>query len=348
MNLLHGVGDFFSLDVGTNSMRIVQLAGDAQHGWTLLRYAYIPISPKLTQDTSDLGKKRFGEAILGAVNQAGIKTKNIAVGLPAGKTFTSIVETETLPEKELAKTFKYEMDKYVPMAMSEAKTDYVILGTSPNDPAKTEVLISSISREYAEMELELIEKTGLNVVALEPEPLAMARSLTPMGAIDATMVVDFGEKSTDLVIVYKNQPRLVRSMPGGFGVLVTALSNSLNVREDQARQFILKFGLAQDKVEGQVFRVLDSMLDNYAMELAKSVRFFQTKYINGKVGGIVLSGYGGVIPFFAEYIEAKTRVATMRGNPWQSVRVTPEQQQALMSVASEFAVAIGLSERSND
>ena len=348
MNLLHGVGDFFSLDIGTNSMRIVQLFGNANHGWTLSKYAYVPLDQKLINDTTELGRKRLGEAIMGAVNQAGIKTKNIAIGLPASKTFTSIVETETLPEKELAKTFKYEIDKYVPMPMSDAKADYIVLGPSPNDPAKTEILVSSIAKEYAESTLEVIEKTGLNVIAMEPEPLAMARALAIPGAIDATMIVDFGEKSTDLVIVFRNQPRLVRSIPGGFGNFVKTLASNLAVREDQARQFILKFGLAEDKVEGQVFKILSHPLESYASELAKSVRFFQTKYINGKVGGIVLSGYASRIPLFAEYIEARTNVPTMKGNPWQSVRTTKEQQRALAPVANEFAVVIGLSERSND
>jgi type IV pilus assembly protein PilM len=348
MDLLHGVGDFFSLDIGTYSMRIVQLFGNAKTGWTLSKYAYIPIDQKLTADTSELGRKRLGEAIMGAVLQAGIRTKNVAVGLPANKTFTSVVETDTLPEKELAKSFKYEIDKYVPMAMNDAKADYVILGPSPNDPAKTEVLVSSVSKEYAESVMETIEKTGLNIIAMEPEPLAMARSLAIPGAIDATLIVDFGEKSTDLVIVFKSQPRLVRSIPGGFGQLVKIVAGGLDVREDQARQFILKFGLAEDKVEGQVFKLLSHSLDAYASELAKSVRFFQTRYLNGKIGGIVVSGYGSMIPLFTEYIEAKTNIPTMKGNPWQSVRTTPEQQQALERVASEFAVVIGLSERSND
>ena len=348
MNLLHGVGDFFSLDIGTNSMRIVQLSGSGQHGWALQNYAYVPINQQLTQDSSELGRKRLGEAILGAVNQAGIRTKNIAIGLPASKTFTSIVETATLPEKELLKTFKYEIDKYVPMAISDAKADFTILGPSPNDPAKTEVLVSSVAKDFAESTMEMIEKTGLNIIAMEPEPLAMARSLTTPGAIDATMIVDFGENSTDIVIVYKDQPRLVRSIPGGVDTLIRAIANGLNVREDQARQFILKFGLDANQVEGQVFRVLSQHLDNFAAELAKSIRFFQTKYINGKVGGIVLSNYASKIPLFAEYIEAKTNVATIKGNPWQLVRTTPEQQRILMDVSSEFAVAIGLSERSND
>jgi len=348
MNLLHGVGDFFSLDIGTNSMRIVQLVGDERRGWALSKYAYVPIEEKVSADTSDLGRKRLGEAILGAVQQAGIRTKNVALGLPASKTYTSIVETDTLTERELAKSFKYEIDKYIPMPMSEAKTDYIVLGLSPNDPAKTEILVSSIAKEYAEASLETIERTGLNVIAMEPEPLAMARSLAVPGAVDGNLIVDFGEKSTDLVIMFKGQPRLVRSIPGGFGMLVKTLSGSLGVREDQARQFIIKFGLAEDKIEGQVFKVLSAPLDSYAAELTKSVRFFQTKYVGGKIGAIVLSGYAGMIPLFPEYIEAKTNIPAMKGNPWQSVRTTEEQQRVLSPVASEFAVAIGLSERSND
>ena len=252
-----------------------------------------------------------------------------------------------MTEKELKKTIKYELDQYIPMAVDEAEVDYTVLGPSPNDPSKAEVLLSSTSEDYAEGRMEMIEKVGLNVIAQEPEPIAMTRSLAPVGSLDARIIVDLGENSTDLVVVYKGSPRLVRSIPGGLSALVKTVSTTLNVREDQARRFILKFGLAQDKLEGQVFKALDSNLENFAQELTKSVRFFQNKYVGAPVLGIVLSGFAGVIPFIAEYIEVKTNVQTIQGNPWQLVQVTPDQQQALVGVASEFAVAIGLAERSN-
>jgi type IV pilus assembly protein PilM len=248
----------------------------------------------------------------------------------------------------LAKVVKYQVDQYIPMAVDDAKVDYAILGVSPNDPTKAEVLLSSTAIAYAEEVMENIEAMGLNVVAQEPDPIAMARSLTPPGITDARMIVDFGETSTDLVIVYRNAPRLVRSIPGGLSVLVKTVANSLSVKEDQARQFILKFGLSQDKLEGQVFKALDSTLENFASELSKSVRFFQTKYNSVRVGGIILSGFAGVVPFMPEYVEAKTEVSSIQGNPWQLVRVTPQQQQALSQVASEFAVVIGLAERTNN
>lgn len=347
MSLLKGVGDFFALDIGTSALRLVQLNGDAQHGFKLMKFAYVPLDPRTSQDTSEAGVRRMGEIVLGAIKQAGVKTKNVAIGLPAGKTFTAVVEVPNQTEKELKKTIKYELDQYIPMAVEDAEVDYAVLGPSPNDPNKAEVLLSSSSMDYTEMRMETLEKIGLNVIAQEPEPIAMTRSLAPVGSQDARIIVDLGETSTDIVVVYKGAPRLVRSISGGLSALVNIVSSTLNVREDQARRFILKFGLAQDKLDGQVFKALDNTLDSFSQELTKSVRFFQNKYVGAPVLGIVLSGFAGVIPFIAEYIEVKTNIQTIQGNPWQLVQVTPEQQQALMSVASEFAVAIGLAERDN-
>ena len=352
MSLLHGVGDFFALDIGTTSIRLVQLSGNLQHGWNLQHFAYVPSDPQTMQDGSMSGKQKLGELIMSAIKQAGITTKNVAIGMPARKTYTVVIEVPNQDEKEIRKVIKYQLDKYIPMAADEAKADYAFFGQSPNDATKAEVLISSTSINYAEEMLEMIEGLGLNVIAEEPEPLAMTRALMPIGVQDAHIIIDLGERSTDLVVTYHNFPRLVRTTSGGFAggfrQLVSTVSSTLGVKDEQARQFILKFGLAQDKLEGQVFKALDGTLESFALEITKSIRFFQDKYMNAPIGGITLSGFAGVIPFIAEYIEAKTNIPTTQGNPWQLVRVTPEQQQALMPVASEFAVAIGLAERSND
>lgn len=349
MSLTHGVGDFFALDIGTSSLRLVQLSGNAKQGWTLQKFAYVPVEKTVVQDSSEGGKKKLGEVIMKAISQAGIHTKNVAVGMPAGKTYTTIVEVPNQGgNKAIEKVVNYEMEQYIPMAVADAKVDFSILGPSPNDPTKAEVLLSSTSIAYAEERMENLENYGLNVVGMEPDQIAMARALIPPGVPDARMIIDYGETATDLVVVSGGMPRLVRTIPGGLSMLVKTTASYLDIKEDQARQFILKFGLAQDKLDGQVFKALDSTLENFANELSKSVRFFQTKYPSIKVGGIILSGFAGSIPFMSEYIEAKTGVSTAQGNPWQLVRVTEQQQQALAQVASEFAVVIGLAERTND
>jgi len=156
-----------------------------------------------------------------------------------------------------------------------------------------------------------------------------------------------GEQSTDLAVTFGDSPRLVRTIPTGIRTLVKAAVQNLNVQEDQARQFILKFGLAPDRLEGQVYRAIEPTLENFASELTKSIKFFQTRYPNTAVGGIMLSGFSAVIPMFGEYVSSKVGIATSPANPWQKVRVSQADQQQLTSVASEFATVIGLAQRRN-
>lgn len=140
----------------------------------------------------------------------------------------------------------------------------------------------------------------------------------------------------------------MRSIPGGLSAFIKTVANGLSISEAQAKQFILQYGLLQDQFEGKIYQTLSSNLEGFTMELIKSVRFFQNKYTGAQFGGIILSGYAGIIPLMAEYIEAKTGISTIQGNPWQYVRVNEQQQKLLLPVASEFGVAIGLAERSND
>ena len=106
MSLTYGVGDFFALDIGTNALRIVQLSGTSQHGWSLQKFAYVPVERAILQDSSDAGKRKLGEIILGAVKQAGIRTKNIAIGLPANKTYTTVIEVPNRDPKAIEKIDK--------------------------------------------------------------------------------------------------------------------------------------------------------------------------------------------------------------------------------------------------
>ncbi len=344
---VHGVGDFFALDIGTNAVRVVQLSSAGNDVWNLTHFGYAPLDEKIAAASSPEALRKLGEVIMTAVGQSGIKTKNVVIGLPSSKTFTTVIEVPLMPENELRNTIKYQVDQYIPMAVNEAKVDWALLGVSLHDPKMQEVLIASTANVYAEERLEFIESLGLNVIGAEPDPLAMIRSLLPAGVPDARLIIDVGEQSTDLSITFGDTPRLVRTIPTGVKSLVKAAVQNLNVQEDQARQFILKFGLAPDRLEGQVYRAIESTLEGFATELTKSVTFFQTRYPNTPVGTVMLSGYGAVVPGFGEYISSKVGIQSSIGNPWQKVRVSQTDQQQLAPIASQFATVIGLAQRNN-
>ena len=347
MKILKGLGSFFALDIGTSAVRVVQLNSTGSDSWSLVHYGYAPVDEKTVSSNSAESMRRLGEVIMTAVGQSGIKEKNVVIGLPSSKTFTTVIDVPTMGEAELKNTIKYQVDQYIPMAVDDSKVDWALLGQSLHNPQQQEVLLASTANSYSEERLEFIEGLGFNVIAAEPDPIAMVRSLIPAGVMDARLIIDVGEQSTNLAITFGDTPRLVRTIPMGLKSLIKAAVQNLNVQDDQARQFILKFGLAPDRLEGQVYRSIENTLDNFASELVKSIKFFQTRYPNTPVGGILLSGFAAVVPQFGEYITAKTGVASSIANPWQKIRVAGSDQQQLGSIASEFATVIGLAQRRN-
>lgn len=339
-------GDFFALDIGTNALRVAQLrTGISGQSWDLVGYGYVPMDDRIIKTDTVEGKKKLGDLIMTVVGQSGVKSKDIVIGFPSSKTFTTVIDLPDMPENELTNTIKYQIDQYIPMSVAETKFDYAILGKSIKNPNEVEVLISSVSSVFTEEKIDFIESLGFNVLAAEPEGIAMLRSIVPAGISDARVVVDFGEQNSDLAVTYGDTPRLVRNIPIGIRTFIKAVVQNLNVQEDQARQFILKFGFAKDKLDGHVYQAVLSSLDNFITEITKSIQFFQNRYPNIKVNGIILSGFAPIIPMFAQFITEKTSINCSAANPFLNVNVPVDAQSKLAPVASEFAAVIGLAKR---
>jgi type IV pilus assembly protein PilM len=345
MKLISSVGDFFALDIGTTAVRVVQLkhSGDM---WNLVRYGTAPVDIKVATSDAPEDQKRLGDVITNLISQSGIGVRNVVVGIPSNKMFATVVDLPDLPTQELASTIKYQAEQYIPMAIDEAKIDWAVLGKSLRDPQKNEVLLASVSNKFSEARLDLVESLGLNVVAIEPDSLALVRSLIPAGSHDAHMIIDFGDFATDIVMVLDRAPRLIRSIPVGKQTLLKAAEQNLNIDTNQANQFILKFGLYPDRLEGQILKALDATLEQFVVEINKSVKFFQSRYPNVGISSVILSGYTLSIPAFGEYIAGKTSMQTIAGNAWSNVRFSAAVRDNLMQLAPQFAVAVGLAERS--
>lgn len=345
MKLIKGMGDYFSLDIGTKSIRVVQLTAAGEGRWKLNNVGYSALDARIIASDSAEGRKKLSSAIIATVAQAGIHTKNVVVGLPSTKTFTTVIEVPEMSDAELRSTLKYQADQYIPMPLDDAKIDWAKLGPSPRDAQKQEVLLASTAQTYVEDLIEMIDSSGFNVIAAEPDPIAMIRSLLPSKPTGSHVVLDVGEQSTDIVVTIQDKPVLVRTLPMGLRTMVAAIVQNLNIKEDQASQFILKFGLAQDRLEGQVYRAVESVLDNFASEIAKSIKFFQNKYNTENITAVHLSGYAGTIPQFKEYIAGKISLPTDVVSPWHKVELSDTDRQKVQTTEYEFATAVGLAQR---
>lgn len=344
MSILTGISDFVGLDIGTTAIRLVQLGGTGPVK-TLVKYAYVPIDPKLSQSDSKADQQKLAQSIKSLVDQARLVTKNVAVNLPSQRVFNTVVDIERLESQEMAKTIKYQADSLIPTPPSESKIDWVLLGDSPKDKTKVEILLSSVTNEFVEQRLEMLESIGLNVIAFEPDNLALARALIPTEATLPHMAIDVGHNATDLVIVMNGAPRLMRSIPTGSEAIVRSAAQNLNIDDKQARQFVYKFGLSKDKLEGQVHQAIIGTVDVLVSEIEKSIKFFQTRYTDVQLDRIVVTGAASTLPEFPLYVANKFNINTEIGNAWRNIAFPADRQNELLSVSNHFAVAAGLAER---
>lgn len=344
MKLFTSVGDYFALDIGTTAVRVVQLAG-GNGAWSLSRYSAVPVDIKISSSDAPGDQKRLGEVIMTAIGQSGVKARDVILGIPSEKMFATVIELPDMPVSEIATTIKYQAEQYIPSNIKDVKVDWALLGKSANDPTKNEVLLTSAQNSFTEGRLDLVEGLGFNVIAIEPDQLALTRSLLPSQMTDARIIVEIGDFTSDVVVAYGDAPRLMRSLPIGMQSFVKTAAQNLNIKPEQAAQFILKFGLQQDKLEGQVFRALQAAVDQLASDVEKSVKFFQTKYPNVPVGGMIVSNYGVTVPAMSTYMEQKLSLKTELGNPWQRVQVGAADQTKLQPLSAQFATAVGLAER---
>jgi type IV pilus assembly protein PilM len=344
MSLLSGVSEFFGLDIGTTAVRVVQLT-NSPNNKQLLRYGAQAIDEKTSLSDSKVDQQNLAKAIRELLSKSGVRTKNVAVGLPSSRVFTAIVDIERLSSSELGKTIHYQADSIIPTPPDESKVDWALLGDSPIDANKVEVLISSVPNEYAESRLDILESIGLNVISFEPNNLALLRAIVPQGTTAPHMVVDVGNKSSDIVITMQGSPRLTRSVPTGAEALIRSASQNLNVDEAQAREFVFKFGLSKDKIEGQVFNSIVNTVDMLTSEIGKSIKFFNSRYQDAKLERMILTGAASVLPEFPLYLANKFGMEVEIGNAWNGVRYPQERQNELFSVSNSFGVTVGLAER---
>lgn len=344
MGLLTGVSDFFGLDIGTTAIRVVELSG-AGPVKILSKYAYVPIESKLALSDAQADQTAVAQIVRDLVLQARITSKNVAVGLPSHKVFTTVIDIDRLDNDELMRSIRLQADSIIPTPLEESKIDWALLGDSPLDRTKVEVLLTSVTNEIVEKRLDMLESIGLNVIAFEPDNLALARSVFAPDASLPQMVIDIGNKSTDLVITYNGAPRLTRSVPTGSEAIVHAAMQNLSIDQKQAEQFVYKFGISQNKLEGQVYQGIIGTVDLLVGEIEKSIKFFASRYQGAKLDRIIVTGAASTLPEFPLYLANKFAVNVEIGNAWRNVSFRPEQQSELLGISNHFGVAVGLAER---
>jgi len=332
--------DYFGIDIGSSSLKIVQLKKSFGK-YELIAFGSAPLEKGIAQSDSALDQKKVSGEIKKLAHSMHLVTKNAVVSLPGSTIFTTIIKLPKMPENELKKAILYQAEQNIPLKIDDVRIDYQIIGVSENT-GEISVMIIAAPKAKTQKMSELIDDAGLDLQAVEVNYMAVSRSLHANEELYA--IVDIGTLTTEITVVQNGVMSLARSVPIGGQVITRAIAQDLNIEEDQAEQFKIKFGVDKERMEGKLFKAAKPIMKNLAEEIDRSVKYYMEEK-GQAIPMAKLTGGGsklqGLQPFFAEQLG----ISVVYGNPWNSVVHKPDVTSQLNQNASEFAIAVGLAMR---
>ena len=120
----------------------------------------------------------------------------------------------------------------------------------------------------------MLESAGLEVLGLETESIAQARSLLPeKNEKRTTLIVDIGDRRTSFLVAVGNTPCFTSSVPLSSQMITDAISKLLHISFEEADALKIKQGLGSLASQSPVLKAAMPILENIAVEIEKSIDY---------------------------------------------------------------------------
>mgnify|MGYP001569020431 CR=1 FL=1 len=251
-----------------------------------------------------------------------VSSEEIVACLPESKTFIKLIEVLKSPNK-LADVIGSEIEKHVPMSISEIYYDWQII-EELND--KYLVLIGAAPKEIVNQYSQTLDQAGLSPVALEIEPVAIARCLLKEEKLGLKQnakrnygILDICANHTCMIFYAGNTILFTVSLPISGEAITSKISQMLNLTKDQAEKAKIICGLDDSKADGVIKDILANTLKNLTEKIKEAMVYYENYFGQcGPLNQILLCGGGANIPnlqkIIGEQIAIEVKLADALAN----------------------------------
>ncbi len=342
-------GDFLGVDIGTASIKAVEIEASPTGAPRLKNYAVLESYSHLDRlntaiQTSSLKmlEKETAALLKILLNKMGPKTRNASASIPSFSAFTSLIEVPALSPDELAKTMRYQAQTVVPMPLEEVAIDWMPVGeyTDENGVKKQQVFLISVPNEVIARYRAIFKSAGLTLKALEIEGLSLARALT-LGDPTTTLIIDMGARSTSFSIAESGLLKYSAQTDFAGSSLTQAASSGLGVSARRAEELKRQKGLLGQGGEYGLSTLMLPFLDVILSE-AKRAKYIYEKSYHGKVERVILSGGGANLLGIEKYVAMQFQLQVLKADPWKIVEFPSAAAPILTNEGGPLSVSIGL------
>jgi len=340
------MSDVLGIDIGQNSIKVVSIESDAS-GKFILNAIGETVIPRVESTGKDRQKyiTSLAASIKSLLSDLKIKEKKIVVDLPENEVVSRLVRLPPLKDSEIMDALRFEAETFVPYPLDEVSIDYEII--EKDEAGRLTIFVITARNELIEEQIKLSKLLSLELVALESPSVALRRVIkNSIKTVERVMVLDIGEKFSDIFSFNKGNVYFARSLPIGGESLTRSISLGLGLDMPSAEEYKKAYGIKEDELEGKIRAAVLPVFNSISDEVRKAMALFTEDSGGKQVELLVLSGGGANLPGVAEELTKILGVEVQVAQPFVNIDVSKVNSQFnLNTEGCRFSLAVGLSLR---
>lgn len=339
----------FGMEIGHGSLKVMQVSWPpankpgARQQPRLTGYGFAAFDSASQKDgvitrpevVAKAAHELFSRQLVGKIT-----TRQVAIALPAYRTYSRSLRLPNLPRRELDEAVQLEAEQYIPLSLEELYLDYEVIKQTKDS---TELLAVAVPRAIVDSYLQLAQILDLETVLIEPTLSSAGRlfALDEQSDVPA-IIINFGSVSSDISIFDKHI-LVTGTVKGGGEDFTRSIKDKLNVSLQEAANIKTRYGLSMSRQQADIQQALEPILREIVKEIRRMMRYYQDRYGTARpLNQIVTLGGGANMPGLDDYLTEALHIAARHGDPWQYFDYTG-LEPPVMADRPMYTTAAGLS-----
>ncbi len=333
--------DHVGLDFGNHSVKGVELSGINGKNPKLKAFGSQPTPHGIINSEDEAHKKKLADVVKALYNSSGIKNKKVVIAMPEIAVFTRFIELVGVKEAELEEAVYYQAKQYIPLPLHEVQMSMQKIGFDESRNAQ-KILLVAAPKRLIEVYADVIDKSGLDLLAVETEAVAMGRAIYHSSGEKTLLMLDFGAQSTDMSVMSDGNLVFSQSISIGSDALTQAIMNKFSFEYNQAEEYKRTYGIKQEELEGKVYDAIKPVFDSIIVEIQRGIEFYKSNTLLRMPAKSYIAGDGALLPGITEYMKAQIGIEIVIADPWANISVDKKFLELLGKNKASYANAVGL------
>jgi type IV pilus assembly protein PilM len=334
------------IDIGSSSVKLVQLR-KVKGAYHLVNLGSSPLPAEAIVDNTIMDSSSIVETIKHLMRDHRVNAGEAVSSISGNSVIIRKIVLPAMASEELEEQIQWEAEQYIPYDINDVYIDFQILGPDENDPSKMIVLLVASKKENVNDYVSVFNETGLKLAVVDVDSFALQNAFEINYDVfpeEVIGLVNIGASIMNLNVVKNGASLFTRDVQLGGSLYTDEIQKQFGISSDEAE--IVKISRDcqdPDKLQELITRLNDTM----ALEMRRSLDFYNSTAGEGRIVKIYLSGGAAKIAHLPESVSTRLGVPVEILNPFLKLHYDSSvfAPEFLTEIAPLMTIAMGLATR---